>query len=61
MFLLDRILLENELERQYSFLQRLEEKMLHDSTELLIELKVYCMEKIGELNRKLYGSSKSNS
>lgn len=55
MFLIDRINLEEELSRQSSYLKRLEEKLENGRTDMLIELKVGCMEKIGKLNRKLCG------
>ena len=58
MLLIDLINTEDELARQSSFLKRLEEKLENGRTQKLVELKVGCMEKIGEINRKLYSIRK---
>lgn len=58
MFLIDRINLEAELQRQSSFLRTIEQKLEIKRTEKYIELKVLIMDSIGRLNRKLYSNSK---
>ena len=55
MFLIDRINTESELTRKSNFLKVLERRLMWERTELDLELKVWTMEKIGMLNRKLYG------
>lgn len=55
MLLIDKINLENELLRQSSFLKTIEQKLGEKRTYEKVRSKVWVMEKIGEINRKLYG------
>ena len=56
MFLIDRILLETELERQSNYLARLAQRLELGRTDMLVELKVLTMNKIRNLNQQLYAN-----